>query len=102
MADSLSVLIAQREALERQIRDAQATAKSDAIAQIRKLMSEHGLTASDLVAKTAWKALGGSRKKVAAKYRDHESGATWTGRGLKPRWLTAALDSGKSIEEFVV
>jgi DNA-binding protein H-NS len=41
------------------------------------------------------------RKKIAVKYRDPE-GNTWTGRGSRPRWMVAALDQGKSIEDFAV
>ena len=26
----------------------------------------------------------------------------WSGRGKKPRWLTAALDAGRTLEEFRV
>ena len=48
------------------------------------------------------KAGGGSRAAVAPKYRDPETGATWAGRGLKPRWLTAAMKSGKSLEHFAI
>jgi DNA-binding protein H-NS len=48
------------------------------------------------------KARGGPRGAVAPKYRDPESGATWAGRGLKPRWLTAAMKSGKSLEHFAI
>jgi DNA-binding protein H-NS len=48
------------------------------------------------------KARGGPRGAVAAKYRDPETGATWAGRGLKPRWLTAALKAGKSLESFAI
>ena len=48
------------------------------------------------------KARGGARGAVAPKYRDPETGATWAGRGLKPRWLTAALKSGKSVESFAI
>jgi DNA-binding protein H-NS len=46
----------------------------------------------------AGKALG----KVAIKYRNKETGDTWTGRGLKPRWLAAALAAGKSLADFAV
>ena len=72
--------------------------KASALAGIRRIMALHGLSASD-VAPT------GKRKyksPVAPKYRDPESGATWSGRGLKPRWLTAALASGKKLEDFAV
>jgi DNA-binding protein H-NS len=48
------------------------------------------------------KARGGSPGAVAPKYRDPETGATWAGRGLKPRWLTAAIKSGKSLEHFAI
>ena len=27
---------------------------------------------------------------------------TWSGRGKQPRWLTAALNAGLSIEDFVI
>jgi DNA-binding protein H-NS len=46
---------------------------------------------------------GGTRGPVAAKYRNSENPAeTWAGRGLKPRWLAAALKSGKKIEDFAI
>ncbi len=40
---------------------------------------------------------------VSPKYRnpDHPS-ETWSGRGKRPRWLTAALSAGRTIEEFVI
>jgi DNA-binding protein H-NS len=40
-------------------------------------------------------------KKVAPKYRGPD-GETWTGRGLKPRWLTAAIETGSKIEDFLI
>jgi DNA-binding protein H-NS len=43
----------------------------------------------------------GARGMVAPKYRNPENPSeTWAGRGLKPRWLTAALDSGKKLDDF--
>jgi DNA-binding protein H-NS len=40
---------------------------------------------------------------VAAKYRNPENPSeTWAGRGLKPRWLSAAIKSGKSQEAFLI
>src|SRR5258706_3171458 len=45
----------------------------------------------------------GVRGKVAPKYRNPEDpGETWAGRGLKPRWLAAALKSGKNLEDFSI
>lgn len=39
--------------------------------------------------------------KVPPKYRG-PGGETWAGRGAKPRWLTALLSDGHSLEEFSV
>ena len=40
-------------------------------------------------------------KKIAVKYRDQD-GNTWTGRGSQPRWLRAALTTGKKVEDFLI
>lgn len=100
---SLAELMEQRQALERQIQTARAAGRAEALAEIRRLMAEHGLMSSDVAsAPGTHKAGPRPGKKVAPKYRDPESGATWTGRGLKPRWLTAALESGRSLSDYAV
>jgi len=41
--------------------------------------------------------------RVFPKYRNPmELSETWSGRGKQPRWLVAALKTGRSIEEFVI
>lgn len=99
---SIQDLLAQKAALEKQIAEAQRAARTDAIAKVKALMAEYGLTAADLAGKSAAapKAEGG--KKVAAKYRDSATGQTWSGRGLKPKWLQAALASGKKLSDFAL
>jgi DNA-binding protein H-NS len=45
----------------------------------------------------------GPRGPVAPKYRNPENPSeTWAGRGLRPRWLTAAVKSGRKLEEFLI
>lgn len=40
---------------------------------------------------------------VFPKYRNpEEPSETWSGRGKQPRWLAAALKTGRTIEEFVI
>jgi DNA-binding protein H-NS len=40
---------------------------------------------------------------VAPKYRSPEdSTETWAGRGLKPRWLAAAIKAGKKLDDFLI
>ncbi|MBR0960112.1 H-NS family nucleoid-associated regulatory protein [Bradyrhizobium japonicum] len=38
--------------------------------------------------------------RVLPKYRNPQTSETWSGRGKRPRWLVAAMKSGRRIEEF--
>lgn len=47
----------------------------------------------------------GPRKgtKIEPKYRNPEDAKqTWTGRGLKPKWLQKAIDAGHTLGDFAV
>ena len=45
----------------------------------------------------------GARGKVAPKYRNPDNdNETWAGRGLKPRWLAAAIKTGKKMDDFLI
>ena len=49
------------------------------------------------------KSAGSDRRSVVApKYRDSATGTSWTGRGKQPRWLAAAIQSGKKLEDFKI
>lgn len=101
MAATLSDLLAQKAALERQIMEAQREERAAAIAQVRQLMSQYGLSLADLGARsTAPRTHGAS--KVPPKYRDPVTGSTWSGRGLQPKWLKAALTEGRKLGDFAV
>jgi DNA-binding protein H-NS len=101
----LTDLLAQKANLEKQIATMQREERAAAIAQVKSLMSEHGLTLADLSPRKkngGSKAKTGSGKKVPAKYRNKATGETWSGRGLQPRWLKAALAGGKKLADFAV
>lgn len=98
---SLPELMAQKEALEKRIADARRTERAEAIQQIKTLMDQYGLTVADLSVKgNAGRTRKGS--KVPAKYRNPASGDSWSGRGLQPKWLKAALASGGKLSDFAV
>ena len=43
------------------------------------------------------------RGSVAPKYRDpKDSENTWTGRGRKPKWVEAFLNSGGQLEQIAI
>jgi DNA-binding protein H-NS len=101
MAD-LKQLLEQKAAIEKQIAEAQRQARSDAVAKVRAMMTEYGLTAADLTAKSSSRSTSAAGRKVAAKYRNNATGESWSGRGLQPKWLKAALASGAQLTDFAV
>ena len=40
-------------------------------------------------------------RKVPPKYRS-QSGETWAGRGVRPKWMVEALKKGKKMESFLI
>jgi DNA-binding protein H-NS len=107
---TLQELLAQREELERQISSTQTAERSEVISKVKALMSEYNLSIEDIQKadkpgrKGKSTGEGGSAKgsTVAAKFKDPDTGASWSGRGLQPRWLNAALADGKKIEDFAI
>lgn len=99
---SLNELLAQKAAIEKQIADAQREDRANAIAQVKSLMASHGLSANDISARGPIPVRRSSGGKVPAKFRDAATGDTWSGRGLQPKWLRAALASGKKLQDFAV
>lgn len=98
MTTNLQDLIQQREALDQKINEARKQALSSAIAQVRSLIAEHGLTAQDVFPSgRGGKAVNANTVKVAPKYRDPATGQTWTGRGKPPRWI-----QGQDRAQFVI
>ena len=82
------------------------TQRTEAIVQVRALMEENGLSLADLggkakVASTGEKDKAKIPQKVPAKYRDG-AGNTWSGRGLQPRSLKAAIEAGKKVEDLTI
>jgi DNA-binding protein H-NS len=79
---------------------------------VDELWSLHELVAAALATKIQAKtetlnqrlrqlALSPKKGQARPKYRNPaEPFETWAGRGMKPRWLTAQLKSGKKIDDF--
>jgi DNA-binding protein H-NS len=94
--------------LEKQIAETLRAERASVIQQIKSLMADHGLTPADLAANKPGRppkigiAEPGTTRKVAAKYRDPDTGETWSGRGLKPKWLAAAIEGGRNLTDFAV
>jgi DNA-binding protein H-NS len=116
----------QAEDLLRQAEAARKAETGGAIAEIKAKMAMYGITLDDLggkagaargrkpkLAKAAKAAKATkpakdtakpakTRKPVAVKYRNPETGETWTGRGQPSKWLKAMEVAGRKREEFAV
>jgi DNA-binding protein H-NS len=89
--------------LQQQAEEIKAKEFSQALQDIKAKMAAYGITTADLEdgkGKTR-KAAAKSSAPAPVKFRG-PNGETWSGRGLMPRWLSAAVAQGKSKESFAV
>ncbi len=72
----------------------------EAVASLRKLTAMKSTAARATRASRAHSLKG---RKLPPLYRNPKNRAeTWAGRGLRPRWLVAALRGGKKLEAFAI
>ena len=88
-------LTAQIEKLTRQAEAAREKEVQGVVAQIHAVMAEFGITAADIGIKEPRTKRKNNAAPVA-KFRDPETGATWTGRGRAPAWI-AGKDRSKYL-----
>jgi DNA-binding protein H-NS len=113
--EAIQQQIAKLQAQAAKMESAQGVAKRQSVAKVMALMKQLGISVTDLKgAEPVKPAKGGgkpsakktpragNRSKVAAKYRHPDSGATWSGRGLPPKWLTDEIVAGKSKDQFLI
>jgi len=92
---SYKELLAQRELLDKQIKEAVLREKADGIAKAKLIIEQYDLSASDLFSRKA--GARSSSGKVAPKYRNPSNGDTWTGRGKAPKWI-----EGRDRSNFLI
>jgi DNA-binding protein H-NS len=92
---SLDRLIGLREKVEAALNERIAGERSELESRLKELSDFGG---------TEKAARRGPRGRVPPKYRNPENlTETWTGRGLPPRWLAAALKKrGRRLEDFLI
>jgi DNA-binding protein H-NS len=113
--EAIQKQLAKLQAQAAKMESGQGAAKKKSVAKVVALMKKLGISIEDLKgaepvkpAKAGRKPStkktprAGNRSKVAAKYRHPETGATWTGRGLPPKWLADEIAAGKSKEQFLI
>ena len=69
-------------------------------AEVEEMVEKEGFTVSELFGRK----LGGrgASRGDRPKYRNPDNpGETWMGKGKRPKWLTAKLDAGARLEDFL-
>jgi DNA-binding protein H-NS len=83
--------------------DKQKSERKETIAKIHELAASIGVTVTIDGEKPSARVSSRKGQKVAAKYKNPQNPSeTWTGRGVKPRWLRALTDAGRKIEDFLI
>ncbi|TES63850.1 H-NS histone family protein [Burkholderia cepacia] len=94
MSSNYKSLLAQREALEKQITEARNQERGQAVEKIQELMRDYDISLAELAGKKTRKY---TKRTVPPKYRDPISGKTWTGRGKPPMWI-----AGQNRDQFLI
>jgi len=76
-------------------------------AQLEKVAADYGYTLEELLSGKTVEVTedtpAKTRKPVEVRDRNPANDAeTWTGRGKQPRWLAAAIATGKNLQDFAV
>ena len=69
------------------------------IARVREMAEDLKLLRPKKARKASSRAKG---RKVVPKYRNPDTGDTWSGRGRKPKWLEAKIEAGNTLEDLKV
>lgn len=67
-------------------------------AKVNALLKAEGVTFQEVYGRKRT----GKTAKVAPKYRNPAGSETWSGRGKRPRWFTAALKAGKKEKDLLI
>lgn len=81
--------------LQKKADEARKMEVANVIADVKQKIKEYNLSPADIGIKGEFKA-SKSKTTVEPKYRDPKTGKEWTGRGIAPVWIAAALKEGKA------
>lgn len=89
-----------RKDVERAILSYEKRIKQEALAAAEAAARESGYSLSELLGQTG-KSKGKAIKPPKYRHPDNPE-FTWTGRGRRPDWIQSGLQSGKSLEDFLI
>jgi DNA-binding protein H-NS len=87
---------------QRALREKMDVRRKEVVHQIKELASSIGVSVEIMDASSSQRVSTRKGAKVAAKYQNPYTGQTWSGRGMKPKWLTSLMEGGRMMEEFEI
>jgi DNA-binding protein H-NS len=88
MTSDYRALLQQKADLEKKIDALIKHARTDAITEAKAMVQQYGLTKEDVFPSARVKPRQTGQRSVGEpKFRNPETGATWTGRGKPPKWI---------------
>jgi DNA-binding protein H-NS len=79
-----------------------ANARASFLDEVKARAATLGMSLADLVGLGSGKQAGATGSAAVAKYRNPETGETWSGRGRPPRWISELEAKGRKRQEFAV
>ncbi|MDX5627193.1 MULTISPECIES: H-NS family nucleoid-associated regulatory protein [unclassified Brenneria] len=104
MLEKLTAIVEDRREEEATIQKEQAERQAK-IEALRAKLLEDGIDPAELLAGISPKSAKAKREPRPAKYKyidENGDEKTWTGQGRTPKAITAALESGKTLEDFEI
>nr|WP_155627036.1 H-NS histone family protein [Burkholderia diffusa] len=79
-------LLEKMSALDKQIEAARRAERDTVLAQVRELVETYALNEKEVFGRQR---NATSKRKIPPKYRNPETGETWSGRGRAPAWINS-------------
>lgn len=94
--NTLAELLEQKAALEKQIKQQQSKQRKRILTDIVASMQKHNISLADIENQLS------APTSIAPKYCNPKTGATWSGRGKRPKWIVDAENQGVSLDTFLI
>ena len=86
--------------IDKTLKTLETRRRDEALAAAREAALEYGFKLEDIHAAGSGTRSGKSKR--PPKYRDPESGKTWSGIGRKPFWILEAEEAGTDIDAYLI
>lgn len=107
MSSSYTEILAQIKELQEKAEELRKAELAEVVADIKAKISQYGITAQELgftvfPINNKFNPTPTKTSSVAPKYQNSDGSLTWSGRGIKPKWVEAHLNAGGSLDDLLI